>query len=216
MNVAGAPFGIVPRWLLYSGASEGAIKLYGILACHADNNGHGAYPSHARLARLASFSISKVKRKLTELVGVGAIEQKARYKDGARRSNHYRLLRGIPVEQLSLLVEEEKRRSGKPPELRRPEPMWQVLEEMFGAPPKAARYRASWGIAVTELREQHATPAQIRKRVLGARQTKDFQWAVATPAALAKHWSLPIGADELSTRARGRAWAAELAGRRQS
>jgi hypothetical protein len=215
--MAGTPFAVIPEWLLHSGASSAAKVLYGILARHADNNGHGAYPSHARLARLSSLSVRTVRYKLAELVSIGAIEQKARYgSKGERRSNRYRLLRGVPIEQLSLLVEEEKRRSGKPPELRRPEPMWQALEEMFGAPPKAARYRASWGIAVTELREQHATPAQIRKRVLEGRQTKDFQWAVSTPAALAKHWSLPIGADELSTRARGRAWAEELAERRQS
>jgi hypothetical protein len=206
------PFGIIPEWLLYSSVSGAAIKLYGILARHADNNGHGAFPSVSRLASLASLSTRTVQRRLEELVTIGAIEQGTRFaKSGKQSTNRYRLIHTVPLEQLSLLIDTETERKKKPPEIRRADPMWQVLEEMFGTPPKNARYRSGWGVAVTELREQGATPAQIRTRVLEGRQAMGFQWAVSTPAALAKHWSVPIGAEQLANQARGRAWADQFA-----
>src|SRR5262249_8480284 len=67
-------FAMVPEWLIYSGVSDRAVRLYGVLARHAQSDGTGADPGRARLARLMRTSRSSLDRARRELEGIGAID----------------------------------------------------------------------------------------------------------------------------------------------
>lgn len=69
------PFVIVPSWLLIAPAvSDRAIRVYGLLAHHADRDTREAFPSRGRLAELAGCSTDSIDRALRELVKAGAID----------------------------------------------------------------------------------------------------------------------------------------------
>jgi len=84
-------FTILPDWLASAEVSDRAVRIYALIAQHADGGGQ-AWPSRARLADLAGCSATSVKRAVSELEKVGALTRTQRFgEDGAHRSNLYEL-----------------------------------------------------------------------------------------------------------------------------
>jgi hypothetical protein len=96
------PFAQVPEWLLDAEVSDRAVRLYGILARYADNEGK-SFPSKRTLATRVRCSEASVFRATRELEAAGALVIEERFEEaseeGARRqtSNHYVILRRPPV-----------------------------------------------------------------------------------------------------------------------
>lgn len=87
-------FAIVPESVLYSDASDGAIRLYCVLYRHANNQGL-SYPSRARLAKMMHCSVDTVDRRVEELRQLGILSVGSRHSESGQRSNTYRVrLRG--------------------------------------------------------------------------------------------------------------------------
>lgn len=76
------PFALVPAWVLTSGVSDRAVRLYGLLALRADSDTGECWPSRATLAREAGCSPKSVDRALRELRDVGALSWHARFRGG--------------------------------------------------------------------------------------------------------------------------------------
>ena len=74
------PFAMVPRWLIqHDQLTSGAVRVY---CCLADMAGRDrpAWPSHRTLAAKSNMSVSSVRRHLEELVKVGALHVKQRFR----------------------------------------------------------------------------------------------------------------------------------------
>ena len=81
---------MVPEWLLYSGISGNAIKLFAILHRHEGKG--GIHPSRKRLADLMGTSADTVDRYSRELEEAGALTKERRFSDeGDPTSNAYTL-----------------------------------------------------------------------------------------------------------------------------
>ena len=72
-------FSIIPEWILDSGISDKAIRLYCVLARYADNETHRAYPSRDTLAQRMECSKASVDRAAQELIDVGAMTKQQRH-----------------------------------------------------------------------------------------------------------------------------------------
>lgn len=84
------PFAMVPEWLLFSGVSGNAVKLFAII--HRHEGPGGAHPSRRRLGELMGSSDDTVDRVLKELAEAGAVTIEARFDPaGDRTSNAYTL-----------------------------------------------------------------------------------------------------------------------------
>jgi len=66
------PFALIPRWMIDAPVSDGAVRLYAILADHADRDG-SCWPGRALLADRLRASKQTVDRRLSELEAAGAI-----------------------------------------------------------------------------------------------------------------------------------------------
>lgn len=88
-------FAMVPEWLLdESGVSDGAIRLYAVLARHADKATGEAVPSRGKLATRLGCSVDTIDRRTKELTDAGALAVSPRRDDaGDRTSNLYTLFR---------------------------------------------------------------------------------------------------------------------------
>lgn len=85
------PFAMVPEWLLYSGISGNAVKLFCILHRY-DGLPGGAHPSRATLAKRMQVSVDTVDRTLKELIDAGAVATEGRFTtENDRDSNAYML-----------------------------------------------------------------------------------------------------------------------------
>lgn len=78
----------VPAWLIDSGASDRAIRLYLAIRLHWNSRTGQCNPSRARLAHLLGWSVSKVDRSLPELEKLGAVVVK-RSKAGKAAKGSY-------------------------------------------------------------------------------------------------------------------------------
>lgn len=88
------PFAMLPEWLLEAEVSDRAVRLYGILARHADKDTGEAIPSRARLAEKLRCSRDSIDRATKELETVGALGVEARFDEaGDRTSNLYTVFR---------------------------------------------------------------------------------------------------------------------------
>lgn len=84
------PFAIVPEWLIYSGVSSNAIRLFAVL--HRHDGAGGCHPGRKRLATLMACSESTVDRTIRELSDAGAVTVEAQFDEsGDRSSNSYLL-----------------------------------------------------------------------------------------------------------------------------
>jgi hypothetical protein len=66
-------FAIIPEWVLFAPISPGAVRLYGVLARHADKDQHFAIVGRAKLAEQMRCSPDTVDRALAELVRIKAV-----------------------------------------------------------------------------------------------------------------------------------------------
>ena len=86
------PFAMVPEWLLFSGVSGNAVKLFATLHRFENAKTEGVYPSRKTLAGLMQVSADTVDRALKELITAGAVTTEARFsEEGDRTSNLYHL-----------------------------------------------------------------------------------------------------------------------------
>lgn len=90
-------FSIVPAWLLESGVSDKAIRLYAVLAGYADAETGHAYPGRTLLSKRLSCSTKTVDRAVAELVDARAIKKQQRVKDGHYQSSLYTVVRIDPA-----------------------------------------------------------------------------------------------------------------------
>lgn len=96
-RLVSTPFAITPEWVLDAEISDRAVRLYGVLARHADKKG-AAYPSHRALAERLRCGVTSVRDAIRELRDIGAltVEKKDRA-DGGQTANLYRLHADPPV-----------------------------------------------------------------------------------------------------------------------
>ena len=83
-------FAMIPYWiLLHEDISPIALRVYGVIRKHADNETGEARPSRATLARLCRVSVKTIDRSLRELEKAGAVEVRARWRsvDGSSFSS---------------------------------------------------------------------------------------------------------------------------------
>jgi len=86
-------FSIVPEWLLDSGCSDKALRLYCVLARYADNEDMTAYPGRGTLAKRVGCHRATIDRAVEELIALGAITKQVRVKDGKYQSSLYTIRR---------------------------------------------------------------------------------------------------------------------------
>jgi hypothetical protein len=72
-------FSMIPEWILDSGISDKAIRLYCVLARYADNETHQAFPSRETLAKRMGCHAKSVDRAASELLKIGAVTKKQRH-----------------------------------------------------------------------------------------------------------------------------------------
>jgi hypothetical protein len=72
-------FSMIPEWILDSGISDKAIRLYCVLARYADNETHRAFPSRETLAKRMGCHAKSVDRAASELIKIGAVTKKQRH-----------------------------------------------------------------------------------------------------------------------------------------
>jgi hypothetical protein len=72
-------FSMIPEWIIDSGVSDKAIRLYCVLARYADNETHRAFPSRETLAKRMGCHAKSVDRAASELLKIGAVTKKQRH-----------------------------------------------------------------------------------------------------------------------------------------
>lgn len=91
------PFSIIPEWVLLSGVSAEAVRLYALLGRYANSEGE-AWPSVETLAKQLRVSPLTVRRKIRELVGLGCLTVTERKSEsGGNQSNLYRVIHVEPA-----------------------------------------------------------------------------------------------------------------------
>ena len=115
--------------------------------------------------------------------------------DFEERSDHATGERELPRQEHATTLASAKRSRPR-------DPIWDVLVELFGSPPISARFRGKWNASAKEIRDQGMSVEVLRDLVLGARRSRDTQWMVATPAALAANLGqLRLGVNATKSRA---------------
>ena len=66
-------FAIIPEWVLFARISPNAVRLYGVLARHADKDEHFAIVGRAKLAEQMRCEVKTIDRAMNELMGIGAV-----------------------------------------------------------------------------------------------------------------------------------------------
>lgn len=95
-RVYGAPFAMIPEWVLDAEVSDRAIRLWCVLHRYADADGR-AFPGRPKLAVRLGCGVSSIDRALNELVRLHAITVEPHYRaDGSRTANSYWLWPSTP------------------------------------------------------------------------------------------------------------------------
>lgn len=91
------PFSIVPEWVTDSPISDGAHRLYAVLARYADSGDGSAFPARSTLAKRLHCSTDTVDRRVAELVKITALIVRPRFTEGGdQTSNLYIIRRARP------------------------------------------------------------------------------------------------------------------------
>jgi len=93
-------FSMIPHWILDSGLSHAAIRLYAILAKFADSQTGQAFPGRTRLSKELGCGLKTVDRCVAELVEFGAVRKTQRVSDGHYQSSLYTVMRVKPGEPI--------------------------------------------------------------------------------------------------------------------
>lgn len=93
------PFGIVPEWVIFHpNLSAQAIRVYAVLAIHADRKNDTSWLGRKAIAEEAQCSLSTCDRALGELTNEGALKIESRSRtDGSQTSNLYTIIRRYPA-----------------------------------------------------------------------------------------------------------------------
>lgn len=204
-------FAIIPEWLIFADVSDKAIRLYAVLARHANAEGETTV-YRTTLAKEMCCSSDSVDRALRELVAIEALSVRSRRSEEHPRqqlANEYTLRTSAPSRtdaetplrigaargsRTDAAVVNESKPERKKPERER-DPAFDALVESTGNDPskltrKAAR---SAGVALAEIAEVHPdlNRLELAEEIRGGavkyvRSHPD--WAL-TPMALAKHWA---------------------------
>ena len=104
------PFAMVPRWIIqHTGLTSGAVRVFACLADMANRDKQSAWPSHRTIAIRCNMSISSVRRHLKELVYVGALIVKPRFKeDGISQTSNIYTVVNKPVNNTDRSVTKNK------------------------------------------------------------------------------------------------------------
>jgi hypothetical protein len=208
---ADVKFSIVPEWLIDSGCSDKALRLYVVLARYADNDDMTAYPGRGTLAKRMGCHRSSVDRAVEELIEVGAITKRQRVADGKYQSSLYTIRRIAPSRtHATTPVAPMQRPPSHPCDIElepeniepknslaaSPQQKPAKKDELFEAVAEACGIdwnnltpsgRGPLNKAVKELRDIGVTPDQVGGRAAAYRKT--YPDAPLTPNALAKHWA---------------------------
>ncbi len=92
------PFAIVPEWVVFHPKLKAqSIRLYAVLATHADRKRLDCWPSRTTLAKeMGDVSLDTVDRAVKELTEEGAVVVTHRSDERGNTSNHYLVKRVIP------------------------------------------------------------------------------------------------------------------------
>jgi hypothetical protein len=203
-------FSIVPEWLIDSGCTDKALRLYVVLARYADNENLTAYPGRGTLAKRMNCHRASVDRAVEELVALGAITKQVRVKDGKYQSSLYTVRRlppsrthattpVAPVQRPPLHpcdIELEPENENQELLAAAPQKEPPRRDELFEAVAKACGIpignltrssRGQLNRAVKELREVGATEPDVQAKAKAYRT--QYPNATLTPMALVKHWS---------------------------
>jgi hypothetical protein len=221
---ADVKFSIVPEWLIDSGCTDKALRLYVVLARYADNDDLTAYPGRGTLAKRMGCHRSSVDRAVEELIELGAVSKQHRVKDGKYQSSLYTIRRiapsrthaTTPVAPMQLppshpcdIELEPKNIEPKNSLAAAPQQKPAKRDELFEAVAEACNIdwhnltgsgRGAINKAVKELKDIGVTPDQVGGRATAYRKT--YPDAPLTPSALAKHWAslTPVGTAKKSAR----------------
>ena len=165
------PWAFIPEWVLYSGVSDRAVRLYCVLRRFADEQ-EEAYPSRKSLAELMGCSTDSVDRACIELEEIGALDRSERRReDGGRTSNLYFVRSVDPRTPVRTAAEaplgtaaETRNESQKDPE-NPPESLTLLGVEPTALTPRESRSRRARDPVFDALHDAFpgATPAQIGK-----------------------------------------------------
>ena len=198
-------FAVVPEWLIYSEVSAQAVRVYCVLARHADKDTTKSFPSHNRIAKLIGVSNSTVRNALKELTDLGAVVVEHRYdkETGHQRSNNYYLINS-PLEYLQYFnmgvatekhhprqdinditkVNVTKVNNDEQKQLRKN--LKRVLNDILGNPTNDNEHKKR-GQAIKLLIQSDATVEQLIVRAeVYKKHWKDVQ---ITDTAIANNWS---------------------------
>ena len=90
-------FAITPEWLFDSGVPMGAVVLFGVLACYADNKTKTCWPSRTTLASRLKVSADTIDRWKNELVALNVLKIKSTSReDGGQTYNGYAITYAKP------------------------------------------------------------------------------------------------------------------------
>jgi hypothetical protein len=207
-------FSMVPEWLIDSGCTDKALRLYTVLARYADNDDLTAYPGRALLAKRMGCHRASVDRAVEELVNLGAITKTQRVADGRYTSSLYTVHRirrtperpsrtgaptpthpcddpVAPMQQRTRTKEREPKEplAATPPKAPTKDDLFETVAQVCGISLDGITRTARGQLnkAVKELREVQATPEQIHHKAKAYRT--QYPNATLTPTALTKHWS---------------------------
>ena len=205
-------FAIIPEWIIDSGCSDKALRLYAVLARYADNDDLTAYPGRSTLAKRMGCHRATVDRAVEELIELGALTKRVRVKDGKYQSSLYTIRRVAPSRthaatpvapvqpppshpcdiELEPVELEPKELLAAPP---RKNPKQKEPDLLFEAIARACTIditqltgtsRGQLNKATKELRDIGATPEQVADKARAYRH--QYEHATLTPVALVKHW----------------------------
>lgn len=205
-------YGQIPEWLIDSKVSHRAIRLYLLLSIYAGKNGD-SFPGGETLRKRLRCARSTLTGTLDELVAAGALEIEARYREnGGRTSNLYTLhwapppaagavgppAAGAVGKELTPEGTKEVDANASTSPLRRngvPNPVWDVVSEIWGEPLPNERSRIARGRIIADLREllkrdgiRDAEQAKEQVRVRHAALAREWGWGKATARSLVNNW----------------------------
>jgi len=202
-------FSIVPEWLIDSGCSDKALRLYVVLARYADNDDLTAYPGRGTLARRMGCHRASVDRAVEELVALGAVTKQRRVSEGKYQSSLYTIRRIAPsrthattpvapvqpppLHPCNIELEPEniepKNSIAAEPRKRKPDLLFEAIAGATRTDTAGLTRteRGQLNKATAELREIGATPEQVSGKAKA--WAKQYPNANLTPTALVKHWS---------------------------
>lgn len=189
-------------WALKQNVGNPTRKM--VLMCLADRHngdtGH-CFPKLDRIAEEACVSRSTALRALDDLEQMGLIERHHTRTNGHQGVNRYILnlnsqpqvqsVTQTPSQGVTVTPQEpeenlEPDKTIAPTASRRRDEVWDTLVTIFGEPPRSRHARGAWNAACAGLKDESASPEEIRFAYQRFREA----WPAVrpTPTALSKHF----------------------------